>query len=63
MVIIIILKLNLMIDSRQSSGHWSRSGSRIELTRVNVRIKVIIIIVLKPDLKVSSRQGPGHELS
>jgi len=30
MVIIIILKLNLRIDSRQSSGHWSRSGSRIE---------------------------------
>ena len=46
----------------QSPDHWSRPGSWVGLTRVNVRIKMVIIIILKPDLRVDSEQGPGHML-
>ena len=63
MIIIIALKLNSGVYPCQSAGHWSRPGSRVRLTRVSVRIKMVIIIVFKPDSKVNLRQGPSHEWS
>ena len=53
MVIIIVLKLNLRVDIRQSLGHWLR----LEWTQINIRIKMVIIIVLKHDSGVNLGQG------
>ena len=50
-VIIIVLKLHLEVNPRQSLGHGS--VGQLGLTRVNIKIKVIIIVVLKPDSKVN----------
>ena len=52
-----ILKSNLVVDPGQSRGQSSRVG----LTRINIRIKIIIIIVSKLNSKVNSRQDPSHE--
>jgi len=39
----------------------TKPGSRVGLTQINARIKVIIIEFLKPNLKVDSEQGLSHE--
>ena len=57
MIIIIVLKTYSSVEL----GHWLRTGSRVGLTRVSVRIKIIVIIVLKFDLGVNLRQGSSHK--
>ena len=58
MIIIIVLKLNLRVDIRQSLGHWLR----LEWTQINIRIKMVIIIVLKSNLGGQSRARPGSRV-
>jgi hypothetical protein len=57
MIIIIVLKLNLEVDLRRSSGH--KSGW--PLIQVNIMIKTIIIIILEPDSRADPVQGLGHK--
>jgi hypothetical protein len=61
MIIIIVLKLNPRVNLGQSPSHWSRPGSQVELTQVNVKIIVVIIIILKLDSKVNPGEGSGHK--
>jgi len=58
MIIIVILKPNLEVDSGQSPGHRLGGSTLIEpgqYNQVNIRIKVVIIIVLKFDSGIDLR--------
>jgi hypothetical protein len=39
----------------------TKPRSRLGLTQINARIKVVIIVFLKPNLKVDSEQDLSHE--
>jgi hypothetical protein len=56
LVIIIVLKSNSQVDPGQVMGQ----EGQLELSQVNVRIKIIVITVLKHDSKVHSRQDLGY---
>jgi len=50
MVIVIVLKPDSSVNLGQVPSHGS--GGQHELTKNNIRIKVIIIIILKHDLRI-----------
>jgi hypothetical protein len=56
LVIIIVLKSNSQVDPGQVMGQ----EGQLELSQVNVRIKIIVITVLKHDSEVHSRQDLGY---
>jgi len=56
-VIVIVLKLSLKVDSRQGAMWEGQPG----FIQVNIWI-TIVIIVLKPDLEVDFEKGSGHGL-
>lgn len=60
MINIIVLKPNSGVNSGQNSSHWSRLGSQVELTWVNIWIKIVIVIILKTDMRVDSRKSSGY---